>query len=89
MSFSSDIVYQCNGKQGGFLASSGHRKMLHFKILQGLRPLGHGLSMPWTNWGEGLPLSLPFASQNTIDEGHNAKSLQANLQPEKFVLANQ
>ena len=63
--------------------------MLHFKILQGLHPLGHGLLMPWTNWGEGLPLPLPFASQNTIDEGHNAKSLQANLQLEKFVLANQ
>ena len=48
MGFSSDIVYQCNDKQGGFLASSGHCKMLHFKILQGLRPMGHGLLMPWS-----------------------------------------
>ena len=41
MGFSSDIVCQYIGKQGGFFASSGYLKMQHFEIVRGLRPLGH------------------------------------------------
>ena len=88
---SSDIVYQYTGKQGGFLASSGYLKMLHFKIVWGLRlwdptrtlnalDLLRGGGFPYPTFGMikhngKIPLKLP--------EGH--KSLQANLRLEKFV----
>ena len=90
MSFSS--VYQYTGKQGGFLASSGHRKMLHFKIVQGLHPLGPGLSMLWTSWGGGR-FPYPHLSHHKTQLKNSpgaarrahAKSLQANLWLDKFV----